>query len=170
MKGFLFLGLVGAAIYALLVYTHHVLPGGEAEDTFAGQTQPNQQTQHLSSWGTHLESRHYQIRNSRRMLPMIMTPVNEPGAWYQVASERRICPGAVEGLGVLPRGCLTRLPTVQHQERFARGQTRRLLAPGALCPSLLETYDTSPSANMMVPIVSRNVVMTSRKRQASDDR
>ena len=43
MKGFLFLGLVGAAIYALLVYTHHVLPGGEAEDTFAGQTQPNQQ-------------------------------------------------------------------------------------------------------------------------------
>ena len=43
MKGLLFLGLVGAAIYALLVYTHHVLPGGEAEDTFAGQTQPNQQ-------------------------------------------------------------------------------------------------------------------------------
>ena len=58
MKGLLFLGLVGAAIYALLVYTHHVLPGGEAEDTFAGQTQPNQQVaQHLSSWGTHLASR-----------------------------------------------------------------------------------------------------------------
>ena len=57
MKGLLFLGLVGAAIYALLVYTHQVLPRGEAED-MAGQTQPNQPVaQHLSSWGTHLASR-----------------------------------------------------------------------------------------------------------------
>ena len=37
----LFLSLVGAAIYALLVITHDALPGGKAEDTFAGQTQPN---------------------------------------------------------------------------------------------------------------------------------
>jgi hypothetical protein len=31
MKGLLFLGLVGAAIYALLVYTHHVLPAPLAQ-------------------------------------------------------------------------------------------------------------------------------------------
>jgi len=37
----LFLSLVGAGIYALLVVTHDVLPSDKAEDIFAGQTQPN---------------------------------------------------------------------------------------------------------------------------------
>ena len=104
MKGLLFLGLVGAAIYALLVYTHHVLPGGEAEHTFAGQTQPNQQVaQNLSSWGTHLASRSLN-QNPQQSAPLLaqQNTADEPrsddpsqnskrksGAWYQLASEAK---------------------------------------------------------------------------------
>ena len=88
MKGLLFLGLVGAAIYALLVYTHQVLPRGEAED-MDGQTQPNQPVaQHLSSWGLTLRAGlQAKIRNNllhclrSKMLPMSrgrMTPVRIP--------------------------------------------------------------------------------------------
>src|ERR1700687_5359901 len=54
----LFLSLVGAAVYTLLVITQDVLPGGKADDTFAGQTQPNHQVvEHLSSGDTSLPSR-----------------------------------------------------------------------------------------------------------------
>src|SRR5438876_629619 len=53
----LFLSLVGAAIYTLLIYTHDVLTDEKAEKTYAGQTQPNHQVAHLSSWGTYLPDR-----------------------------------------------------------------------------------------------------------------
>ena len=103
MRGLLFLGLVGAAIYALLVYTHHALQGGEAEDTFAGQTQPNQPVaQHLSSWGTHLASRSLsQNPQQSAPLPAQQNAADEPrsndpsqnserkpGAWYQTLRRR----------------------------------------------------------------------------------
>jgi len=41
MKGLMFLSLVGAAIYALLVYTNDALKDGNAEITYAGQAQSN---------------------------------------------------------------------------------------------------------------------------------
>ena len=104
MKGLLFLGLVGAAIYALLVYTHHVLPGGKGEDTFAGQTQPNQPVaQQLSSWGAHLANRS-PSQNPQQSAPLhpqqntahepkshdpSQNPERKPGAWYQLASEAK---------------------------------------------------------------------------------
>ena len=104
MKGLLFLGLVGAAIYALLVYTHHVLPGGKGEDTFAGQNQPNHPiAQHLSSWGTHLASRS-PSQNPQQSAPLhpqqnaahepksddpSQNSERKPGAWYQLASEAK---------------------------------------------------------------------------------
>jgi Bacterial SH3 domain len=54
----LFLSVVGAVIYALLLVTHDELPGGKAEDTFAGQTQPDHPVvQRLSSWDAYLPSR-----------------------------------------------------------------------------------------------------------------
>ena len=99
MRGLLFLGLVGAAIYAFLVYTHHALQGGEAEDTFAGQTQPNQPVaQHLSSWGTYLASRS-PSQNPQQSAPLPaqqnapdeprsndpgQNSERKPGAWYQL--------------------------------------------------------------------------------------
>jgi hypothetical protein len=50
----LFLSLVGAAIYALLIFTHDVLTDDKAENTYAGPTQPNHPVQHLSSWDAYL--------------------------------------------------------------------------------------------------------------------
>jgi hypothetical protein len=55
MKGLLFLSLVGAAIYALLVYTNDALKDGDAEITYAGQAQSNHTVgEHLSSWDAYL--------------------------------------------------------------------------------------------------------------------
>jgi hypothetical protein len=101
MKGLLFLLGVGAAIYTLLVYTHDVLPGGKAEDTFAGQTQSNHPVaQHLSSWGTHLPSRSLS-QNQQQSAPLppqqnaayeprsydpSQNSERKPGAWYQFAA------------------------------------------------------------------------------------
>jgi hypothetical protein len=53
----LLLSLIGAAIYALLIYTHDVLTDEKAEKTYAEQAQPNHPVQHLSSWGSYLPDR-----------------------------------------------------------------------------------------------------------------
>ena len=53
----MFLSLIGAAIYALLIYTHGVLTDEKAEKTYAEQAQPNHSVQHLSSWGSYLPDR-----------------------------------------------------------------------------------------------------------------
>ena len=55
MKGLMFLSLVGAAIYALLVYTNDALKDGNAEITYAGQAQSNHTVgEHFSSWDAYL--------------------------------------------------------------------------------------------------------------------
>ena len=53
----LFLSLIGAAIYSLLIYTHHVLTDDKAEKTYAEQTQANHPNPQLSSWNTYLPDR-----------------------------------------------------------------------------------------------------------------
>ena len=53
----LFLSLLGAAIYSLLIYTHDVLTGDKAEKTYAEQVQANHTSPHLSSWDTYLPDR-----------------------------------------------------------------------------------------------------------------
>ena len=52
MKQFLlFVSLAGAALYALLVYSHHTITEGRSERVPARQTQPNDPSaQRLSSW------------------------------------------------------------------------------------------------------------------------
>lgn len=58
MKGLLLLSCVGAGIYALLLVTHDVLPGDKGEDTFAGQTQPNNQVaERPGSWNSYIRRR-----------------------------------------------------------------------------------------------------------------
>jgi hypothetical protein len=52
MRGLLLFGVVGAAIYALLLATHKVIPDPKPGDNFAGQAHPNQR--HLRSWGSDL--------------------------------------------------------------------------------------------------------------------
>ena len=55
MRGLLLLGIVGAAIYALLVYSNDALKDGNAENTYAGQTQPDHpDANRLSSWDGYL--------------------------------------------------------------------------------------------------------------------
>jgi hypothetical protein len=55
MKGLLFLSLVGAAIYALLVYTNDALKDGNAEISPAGQTHSDHTVgNHFSSWDGYL--------------------------------------------------------------------------------------------------------------------
>jgi hypothetical protein len=144
MKGLLFLGLVGTAIYALLVYTHHVLPGGEAEHTFAGQTQPNQQVaQHLSSWGTHLASRSLS-QNPQQSAPLLaqQNAADEPrsddpsqnskrksGAWYQLASETKAPNSGSESV-VSVEWAKVVLAARLHDQASVSSHTVRFYAPG----------------------------------------
>jgi hypothetical protein len=54
MKGLLFLGLVGAAIYSALVVTHDLFPSDRAADTFTRQRPNNPGVRQLRSWGSDL--------------------------------------------------------------------------------------------------------------------
>ena len=55
MRGLLLLGIVGAAIYAVLIFTHDVITDGKTENTYAGQTQPDHpDAKRLSSWDGYL--------------------------------------------------------------------------------------------------------------------
>ena len=55
MRVLLLLGIVGAAIYAVLIFTHDVITDGETENTYAGQTQPDHHdANRLSSWDGYL--------------------------------------------------------------------------------------------------------------------
>ncbi len=53
----LLLSLIGAAIYAFLIYTHDVLTDEKAEKTYAEQAQPKQPVERMSSWDTYLPDR-----------------------------------------------------------------------------------------------------------------
>jgi hypothetical protein len=55
MRGLLLLGIVGAAIYAVLFFSYDVLTDGKRENTYARQTQPDHpDTKRLSSWDGYL--------------------------------------------------------------------------------------------------------------------
>jgi hypothetical protein len=55
MRGLLLLGIVGAAIYAVLFFSHDVLTDGKTENTYAWQTQPHHpDAKRLSSWDGYL--------------------------------------------------------------------------------------------------------------------
>jgi hypothetical protein len=56
MKGFLFLSLVGAAIYGALVVSNDLLPSHRAEGSLARQNLGNPDARQLRSWGSDLPS------------------------------------------------------------------------------------------------------------------
>ena len=78
----LLLSLIGAAIYALLIYTHDVLTDEKAEKTYAEQAQPNHPVQHLSSWGSYLPDRsisqNSQLATSKPSTPLPSQQSDEP--------------------------------------------------------------------------------------------
>jgi hypothetical protein len=105
----LFLSLVGAAVYTLLIVTQDALPGGKADHTFAGQIQPNHQVvEHLSSWGTYLPSRSLTqnpqtpLATSQQAAPLppqqsespSQNSERKPGADYQFAASEDKAPAS----------------------------------------------------------------------------
>ena len=78
----LFLSLIGAAIYSLLIYTHHVLTDDKAEKTYAEQAQANHTSPHLSSWDTYLPDRsvsqNSQLATSQPSTPSPPRQIDEP--------------------------------------------------------------------------------------------
>jgi SH3 domain-containing protein len=54
MKGVLFLGLVGAAIYGAILLSYDLLPHDPAANVFTGQSLGNPDDRQLRSWGTDL--------------------------------------------------------------------------------------------------------------------
>ena len=145
MRGLLFLGVVGAAIYALLVYTHHALQRGEAEDTFAGQTQPNQPVaQHLNSWGTHLASRSLsQNQQQSAPLPSQQKAAGEPrsndpsqnserkpGARYQTAASEAKAPVSASESVVSVEWAKVVLAARMHDQASVSSPTVRFYTPG----------------------------------------
>jgi hypothetical protein len=78
----LLLSLIGAAIYALLFYTHDVLTEETAEKTYTEQAQPNHPAQHLSSWGSYLPDRsisqNSQLATSQPSTPLPPQQSDEP--------------------------------------------------------------------------------------------
>ena len=134
MRGLLFLGLVGAAIYAFLVYTHHALQGREAEDTFAGQTQPNQPVaQHLSSWGTHLASRlpaQQKAADEPRLNDPSQNSERKPGAWYQTAASEAKAPVSASESVVLVEWAKVVLAARVHDQASVSSPTVRFNTPG----------------------------------------
>jgi hypothetical protein len=70
----LFLSLIGAAIYGLLIYTHDVLTDEKAEKTYTEQAQPNHPVQHLSSWDSYLPDRSIS-QNSQSATSQTPTPL-----------------------------------------------------------------------------------------------
>ena len=73
MKGFLILvGLVGAAIYGVLIFTHDALTDGKTENKRIGQVQPIVPSRHLSSWDAYLPTR------SQRQNPELATAQSTP--------------------------------------------------------------------------------------------
>jgi hypothetical protein len=149
MKGLLLLLSVGAAIYTLLVITHDVSPGDKAEDTFAGQTQPNQPgAQHLSSWGTHLPSRSSQnpqapLAVSQESAPLQQDAADEPratdpsqnsqrkpGAAYQLAASEAKAPASGSDGGAPVKWARVVLAAPIHDQASVSSPTIRFYSPG----------------------------------------
>jgi hypothetical protein len=68
MKGVLFLGLVGAAIYGAILLSYDLLPHDPGANVFTGQSLGNPEDRELRSWGTDLPA--LASSNSQEPLPL----------------------------------------------------------------------------------------------------
>jgi hypothetical protein len=140
MKQFLlFVSLAGAALYALLLYTHHTITESKSEHVPVRQTQPNDPSrQHLSSWESHLRSSAPSLQPTAHLPPQqnvadelrrdpSQNSERKPGAWYQGAtSEAKSAvsnPAQVEWTKVV-------LAARMHDQASVSSLTVRLYSPG----------------------------------------
>jgi len=82
MKGLMFLGLVGAAIYGALLLSYDVLPRETAEDAFAGRSLGDPGDRQLRSWGTDLPA----LANSQDASLPLREPSVTPASTHHAAS------------------------------------------------------------------------------------
>jgi hypothetical protein len=145
VKGLLLLSCVGAGIYALLLVTHDVLPGDKGEDTFAGQTQPNNQVaERPGSWNSYIRrrslSQNPQLATSQQ--PAELPPQQsdgpsqnserKPGAENQLAaSEDKTTTSESAGLKSEPVDWAKVVLTAQtHSQASVSSPTIRFYRPG----------------------------------------
>lgn len=76
MKGVLFLGVVGAAIYTTLVVSHDVLQSNGSEDNLTPQVVSNSTARQLRSWGSDLPA----LASSQEASPRLGKPAVRPGS------------------------------------------------------------------------------------------
>jgi hypothetical protein len=136
MKGFLFLSLVGAAIYATLVVSHDLLPRDRAEDSPAGQSLGNPGPRQLHSWGTDLPAL---VSSPVASLPM-RKPDVMPGSQYseqtsgsgdKPVSEEKSTPAQDDGTAYEPTEWARVVVAARvHREASVSSPTMRFYQPG----------------------------------------
>ena len=136
----LFLSLIGAAIYSLLIYTHHVLTDDEAEKIYAEQTQSNHPSPHLSSWNTYLSDRSAS-KDSRLATSQLSTSLpllesdeprqnSERGAEQPVTSPVEVSSFGSDGAEAEPELVKVVLAAQTHSQASVSSPTVRFYVPG----------------------------------------
>ena len=137
MKGLLFLGLVGAAIYTALVVTHDFLPSDRAEDTFTRQRPTDPGVRQLRSWGSDLPA----LASSQASLLPLPKPAvvvagpneSDPSGYSKsaVRSEEKSTSSQVDGTAYDPiEWAKVILAARVHSEASVSSPTLRFYQPG----------------------------------------
>ena len=136
----LFLSLIGAAIYSLLIYTHHVLTDDEAEKIYAEQTQSNHPSPHLSSWNTYLSdrsaSKDLRLATSQLSTSLPLLESDEPrqnserGAEQPVTSPVEVSSFGSDGAEAEPELVKVVLAAQTHSQASVSSPTVRFYVPG----------------------------------------
>ena len=136
----LFLSLIGAAIYSLLIYTHHVLTDDKAEKIYAEQTQANHPSPHLSSWNTYLPDRSVS-KNSKLATSQLSTSLpllesdeprqnSERGAEQPATSPVEVSSFGSNGAEAEPELVKVVLAAQTHSQASVSSPTIRFYRPG----------------------------------------
>ena len=134
----LFLSLLGAAIYSLLIYTHDVLTDDGAEKTYAEQAQSNHPGPHLSSWGTHLPDRKVskdsKLATSQLTTSLPLLESEEPRQNSERAAEQpatsAVSSSGSGGAEPEPELIKVVLPAQTHSQASVSSPTVRFYRPG----------------------------------------
>ena len=136
----LFLSLIGAAIYSLLIYTHDVLTDDKAEKTYAEQTQANHPIPHLSSWDTYLPDRSVskdsKLATSQLSTSLPLLESDEPrqnserGAEQPATSAVEVSSSGSDGAEPEPELVKVVLAAQTHSQASVSSPTVRFYRPG----------------------------------------
>ena len=136
----LFLSLLGAAIYSLLIYTHDFLTDDKAEKIYAEQTQANHPSPHQSSWDTYLPDRKVskdsKLATSQLPTSLPLLESDEPrqnserGAEQPAISAVNVSSSGSEGAEPEPELVKVVLAAQTHSQASISSPTVRFYPPG----------------------------------------